>query len=209
MPLPLRDSDIRLAAYQRLLAPARRCADTLIVDELGLQHGAARIDIAVINGHIRGVEIKAEADNLMRLSRQVAAYGYVVDKATLIAAERHLESAVCQLPPWWGVISAARNRSGGITFRRLRPDRVNRDADPMAIVRLMWRSEAVDILRGMGVDEKTLRAPRDVLYSTLVSSVSRTRLAKIVRTTLKVRENWRDHALSSSYGDLFPPNAMS
>jgi hypothetical protein len=94
MPLPLRDSDIRLAAYQRLLAPARRCADTLIVDELGLQHGAARIDIAVINGHIRGVEIKAEADNLMRLSRQVAAYGYVVDKATLIAAERHLESAV-------------------------------------------------------------------------------------------------------------------
>ena len=35
----------------------------------------------MINGHIRGVEIKAEADTLDRLPRQVAAYGEVVDKA--------------------------------------------------------------------------------------------------------------------------------
>ena len=47
--------------------------------------GAARVDIAVINGHIRGVEIKAEADSLERLPRQVEAYGRVVDRATLIA----------------------------------------------------------------------------------------------------------------------------
>ena len=82
---PLRDSDVRKAAYARLLSHARTCPNTLVIDELGLDHGSCRIDIAVINGHIRGLEIKAEADTLDRLPHQVAAYGEVVDKASLRA----------------------------------------------------------------------------------------------------------------------------
>ena len=82
---PLRDSDVRKAAYRRLLTHARACPDTLVINELGLDHGSCRIDIAVINGHIRGVEIKAGTDTLKRLPRQVAAYGEVVDKALLLS----------------------------------------------------------------------------------------------------------------------------
>ena len=96
----LKDADLRTAALGRLLAHAASAPDTLVVNELGLAHGASRVDIAVINGHIRGVEIKAEADSLERLPRQVEAYGRVVDRATLIADERHLPAALSLLPDW-------------------------------------------------------------------------------------------------------------
>ena len=59
-----KDGDVRRAVYARMLGSAMRSADTLVIDELGLDHGSCRIDIAVINGHIRGLEIKAEADTL-------------------------------------------------------------------------------------------------------------------------------------------------
>jgi len=66
----------------RLLARAAGAPDTLIVNELGLADGASRVDIAVINGHICGGEIKAEADSLDRLPRQVEAYGRLVEDAS-------------------------------------------------------------------------------------------------------------------------------
>src|SRR5688572_26944823 len=94
----LKDIDLRVATHRRLLSRAWRCPNTLVIDELGLQHGASRIDIAVINGHIRGVELKAEADTLVRLPRQVSSYGLVVDQATLVAADRHLDGAMKLLP---------------------------------------------------------------------------------------------------------------
>jgi hypothetical protein len=71
--LPTRDCDVRQAAYGRLLSHARRCPQTLVINELGVAHGASRIDIAVINGHFRGLEIKSDADNLSRLPSEVSA----------------------------------------------------------------------------------------------------------------------------------------
>lgn len=205
----LKDVDVRRAAHQRLLGHARRCPDTLVVDELGLEHGASRVDIAVINGHIRGLEIKAEADSLERLPRQVLAYGKVVDRATLIAAERHVAAATELLPSWWGIVAVHRAANGAIQFRRLRPERANRDLDALTLVRLLWRTEVVEILRALGCDERTLKSPRAILYPTLVASVPKTRLRSIVRTTLKARERWRDRAPLSQYGGSSQPIAKS
>lgn len=205
---PLRDTDIRTAAKSRLLMHAQSCPDTRIVEELGLCHGAARVDIAVINGHIRGIEIKAEADTLNRLPRQVAAYGQVVDFATLIAAERHIDAAMAQLPDWWGIVEARKTRRGTVTFRRLRSEKLNRSLDPMTLARLLWRPEVVELLRQLGVDEPLLRSPRAVLYAELVATLPITRLRRAVRETLKNRENWRDRARPSSYDGSFQPNAM-
>lgn len=78
----------------------RACSYTIIVDELGLNHDACRVDIAVIRCHIRGVEIKADADVLDKLPGQVKPYDAVVDRATLIAARRHIEKALPLLPDW-------------------------------------------------------------------------------------------------------------
>jgi hypothetical protein len=159
----LKDIDVREAIHRQLLRHARACPDTLVIDELGLAHGACRVDIAVINGHIRGVEIKAEADDLSRLPRQIAAYGNVVDFATLVVADCHLAQAFDLLPQWWGVVSSKRSGTGAVSFSRHRPERYNRSVDPMTIARLLWRPEVVDLLRARGYGEVALRAPRGVI----------------------------------------------
>lgn len=189
--IQLRDGDVRQAAYGRLLSHARACPDTLVIDELGLDHGASRIDIAVINGHIRGLEIKAEADTLERLPRQVVAYGDVVDKASLIVAPRHLDAAMDIIPGWWGVVVADRGSRQGITFHRIRPERANRHVNPLVVARLLWRPEVQRILEGLGVAKRDLRAPREELYQRLVVELPARRLALEVRTTLKTRSIWR------------------
>jgi hypothetical protein len=175
-----------------LLTHAQQCANTLVLEELGLAHGASRVDIAVINGHIRGVEIKAEADSLERLPRQVQAYGLVVDRATLIASERHLHAAFELLPAWWGVIVARRAANGSIVFRRLRAERANRDTDAVSVARLLWRNEVYAALSEMGCESKLLREPRATLYEELARRMPKTQLAALVRTTLKSRTSWRD-----------------
>jgi hypothetical protein len=190
----MKDKDIRSAAHRQLLHHARACPDTLVLDELGVSHGACRLDIAVINGHIRGLEIKAEADSLVRLNRQVAAYGAVVDYATLIVSDRHLEAALPLLPEWWGVIVATAAATESIAFRRIRQERYNRDADPMTLAQLLWRSEAIDLLRDRGHNENCLRVNRVTLYTRLVEEMPRRELSAAVRHALKSRTGWRDRA---------------
>lgn len=192
MKKPLRDSDVRRAAYGRLLSHAQACPDTLVIDELGLDHGSSRIDIAVINGHIRGLEIKAEADSLERLPRQVVAYGEVVDKASLIVASRHMDAALTIIPDWWGVIVADRGSRQGVRFQRIRTERTNRHVNRMVLARLLWRPEAQRILAGLGVAASDLRAPREELYKRLVAELPPRQLSLAVRTALKTRSIWRD-----------------
>lgn len=194
---PLRDQDVRQAAYGRLLSYARACPDTLVIDELGLDHGACRVDIAVINGHIRGLEIKAEADTLERLPRQVVAYGEVVDKASLIVAPRHLKAASAIIPDWWGIVVVDRGVHSGLSFRRIRPERVNRSVEAKVLARLLWRPEAQAILRKLSVSERDLRAPREDLYQRIVQEMSLRQLGRTVRETLKSRSVWRGHPLPS------------
>nr|WP_299852645.1 sce7726 family protein [Sphingomonas bacterium] len=194
MGAPLKDRDVRSAAHRQLLRHARSCPDTLVLDELGVAHGACRMDIAVINGHIRGYEIKAEADTLDRLPRQVAAYGDIVDYATLIVDQRHLAAALPLLPCWWGILVATRSSTGDVRFRRIRAERYNWSADSMTLARLLWRPEAAALLRARGHDEKSLRANRATLYARLITEMPRRELSAAVRQTLKARTGWRDHA---------------
>jgi hypothetical protein len=188
----LRDAELRHAVRARLLRHAQRDADTLIIDELGLDHGACRIDIAVINGQIRGLEIKAEADTLVRLPKQVAAYGDVVQKATLVVATRHLNAALMIVPSWWGVVTADRGLHRGVVFRRVRREQVNRNTNPLMLARLLWRPEVVALLRERGHRASTLRQPREVLYERLAAELPNRLLARAVREALKRRAYWRD-----------------
>lgn len=146
----------------------------------------------MINGHIRGLEIKADADMLDRLPGQVAAYGAVVDRATLIASPRHIARALPLLPEWWGVMSAEQRPSGTIAFRIVRREYANPSVDPLILARLLWRPEAAAILRSLGIAEKYLRQPREDLYRMLIDTLPKRVLAQRVRLALKVREAWRD-----------------
>ena len=61
----MRDADVRLVLKHALVARYGE-TDTIIVEELGLCRGSVRADIAVINGLMKGFEIKSDRDTLQR-----------------------------------------------------------------------------------------------------------------------------------------------
>ena len=65
------DHQIRTALRRHLLQQHIDNHDTLILDELGVRHGTARIDIVVINGVMHGYEIKSDRDTLNRLPEKI------------------------------------------------------------------------------------------------------------------------------------------
>src|SRR5258705_11381859 len=101
----MRDQDIRSALHFDILKLPCHDEETLVIDELGLCEGDARIDIAVVNGTLSGYEIKSSADTLQRLPHQVAVYGRLFDQVTLVSSESHIEKAQGMIPPWWGIIA--------------------------------------------------------------------------------------------------------
>jgi hypothetical protein len=187
----MRDLDIRKALGSDVLKRHERNMDTLVLHELGLRHGAARVDIAVVNGILHGYEIKSDADTLERLPKQIDVYNRVLDKATLVVGRRHADRAIQQIPFWWGVKIASQGPRGGISFREERPCKFNPSVDPIAVAELLWRSEVLETLRELRIQEKHLRKPRSDLYRDLASMLSIDELREKTRNCLKRRENWR------------------
>lgn len=69
------------------------------VDELGINHGDVRADIAVVNGVFHGYEIKSDLDTLNRLPRQAEAYSEVFVKVRKKGNEV-IDCVVSALSPW-------------------------------------------------------------------------------------------------------------
>ncbi len=185
------DTQIRSSFHRKRLPKHHANPDTLVVDELGLRHGKYRADIAVINGHFIGYEIKSDQDSLGRLGRQLQAYSDVFDLVTIVAASKHVDTIKAQVPDWWGIIVSKCGNRGGIYFETIRSPQMNREVDLMALAQLLWKHEAAEILLELGVEQRILRQRREVLYKQLVASLTPTDLKYRVREYLKNRTNWR------------------
>ena len=57
----------------------------------------------VVNGSLKGFEIKSDRDTLKRLGRQSEIYSKVFDTITLVTSECHLTPALDLIPAWWGI----------------------------------------------------------------------------------------------------------
>lgn len=189
----MNDPAIRKAVHTRIVKHHHNNPNSLVVDELGILHGKARIDIAIINGVIHGYEIKSEEDNLKRLINQVKSYNAVFDKLTLVVAEKHSKEALSKIPEWWGVTIATKGVRGGIHFEHHKSATTNQNIDPLSVAKLLWKSEAIESLASIGYKGKDLLGNRNDLYCRLIDRLSLYELQAIVRNALKVRPNWRDH----------------
>lgn len=69
--MKLRDIHLRKMLLEELYDEHKNDSNTRIINELGIDFGASRIDVAVVNGIIHGFEIKSECDTLLRLPRQM------------------------------------------------------------------------------------------------------------------------------------------
>jgi hypothetical protein len=191
--LPTNDADIRIALKTKLEIHHVQDKKVRIIEELGIHHGAARIDIAVINGLMHGYEIKSDLDTLFRLPEQIEIYNAVFDKVTLVVGKSHLFHAINIIPDWWGVL-IAKNSNGEISFNRIRDEELNRDQDSISLARLLWRKEALGILEGVGAAKGLCSKSRDLIYEKLAAILDRQALSEKVREIIFFRTDWRPDA---------------
>ena len=184
----MRDAEVRQALRHRLEGE-HDSATTLVRGELGLCLGETRVDLAVINGSLVGYEIKSARDRLDRLSSQVSNYGRVLDYAILVCASRHLHRALPLLPLWWGVWEVS-ERDGSIEFIEVRRACKNPHPDPYAVAQLLWRDEALDLLKSRSLARGLQGATRWKLWQALVDSFDPCELAAAVRDQLRARLDW-------------------
>jgi hypothetical protein len=195
------DIEIRKALKENLAAAFLADPHTLILEELGLRHGATRVDMVVVNGCLHGFEIKSDRDSLRRLPRQVKMYSEILDYVTLVVGQRHADKATPTTPNWWGIQVADRDQDGKVRLQEVRQPSENPDQNKLAIAKLLWRDEAISFLEEVGAADGIRSKPRRVVYARLAEVVPIDALRFRVRHQLKSRTNWRSDEQRKLCGD--------
>lgn len=189
--MPLKDVDLRTALYAgEIRRHCLREPDSLVIDELGIFEGKYRMDVAVINRQLHGYEIKSAADNLNRLPAQQASYNMIFDRITLVADEKHVPEAFKILPAHWGLIAVSAI-AGKPLLQEIWPARQNPSVDPFALCQLLWRDEALTILKAKRLVSGLWSLPRKRLWQVLAREIEINELKLLIRQTLKERKGWR------------------
>jgi len=185
--------DHQLRALLKAHLGARLAADDLLVDEFSLAYGAARADLAFVNGHLEGYEIKAGRDTLERLPTQIDAYRKVFEYSWVVTTTGHLDGVRALVPKECGLLVAVADTQGH-RLREVRKARANgqRSADHLA--RLLWRDEVMTKLDELGLSSGLKRKPKIVLFALLAQALPISDLADYVRVCLKARKDWRADA---------------
>jgi hypothetical protein len=179
-----RDVDIRKALLANLEVKYSDSSHDLIVEEFGCK--TARADVAVINGFLHAYEIKSDSDSLDRLPSQIDAYQGVFEYVTLICGRRLLGRARTAIPKWWG-LQRAEFRDGGVLIHELRTAKPNPNQNPFAVARMLWKTEALAVLRRFGHRGVTSRCTADEVWNTVAAHVPITELTNEVRQAIKAR----------------------
>jgi len=187
----MNDLEIRKNFHRKKLQRHHANKNTLVIDELGLNHGKNRADIAVINGNLVGYEIKSNNDSLLRLKQQVQAYNSIFNKNYIIVGSRYQKIIHRYIPDWWGIIISEKSKRHAINFYLIRKAYKNKYIKPISIARLLWRSEAIEILEQNKAPSKLLKKPRESLYESIIEIYNINTLLKTTIGYLKKRNNWR------------------
>ena len=181
----IRDAEVR-PALRTYLEQESAYADTLLIEELGLCQGQARIDVATVSGVLHGYEIKSPRDRLTRLASQAATYGRVLDRVTLVVGPQHVEAALQLIPEWWGVL-LVRGNVEALTLKPLRPAGDNPDQDPRALVELLWRDEALQLLASHNAAAGVQSKPRPAVWDRVCEVLDVAEIRSAVRCRLRSR----------------------
>jgi hypothetical protein len=186
------DYDIRTALKERLILE-HTGTHMIIVDELPICWGDARIDIAVVNSSFHGFEIKSDKDTLERLPRQVELYNKIFDMLTLVCSSRLLTKAKDKIPEWWGIQIPVVDDTitAGVRFETERDPQKNWDVDLRSLVELTWKEEAISILNDRGLARGYRGRPRWDVWDRMIEKIDPDELKTAVRECIKERQGWR------------------
>ena len=186
----LDDRDIRSFLIDRIIRTNPSSA-TVLIEELDLCVGEARIDLAIVNGKSIGIEIKSDHDSLERLPKQIEVYSKIFDRVEIVSGSKLLNRVLSSVPNWWGVATVTKSRQGTLKYHRLRNCRKNYNKDPYSNAQLLWKSEMLDLLKKKSLDGKFKYKSKDILWKALVDYFSKTEVFNHVNLCLKCRREWR------------------
>ncbi|MCS4088888.1 sce7726 family protein [Rhizobium sp. BK176] len=183
------DPDIRIP-LARQLRPEH--GHGRILGEVGLWGNTVRVDLArLTNTSLDGYEIKSAGDTLVRLGNQAQIYGLVFNSMTLVAAARHIDKAAPYLPPWWG-LTEARDDDGTIILSTLRPPEENPSASAERIAGLLWKDEALDVLRSLGETNGLSRLRLGEAHAAIARNLTLPQVRTEVFRRVARRRDWLD-----------------
>ena len=183
---PLRDAEVRPALLKYLQRETSAYRSMVLIEELGLCQGEARIDVLTVSGVLHGYEIKSNRDRLTRLASQAATYNRVLDRVTLVVCPRHVEAALQLIPEWWGVLLASGSFEA-VSLTAIRPAAQNPDQDPRALVELLWRDEALELLASHDATAGVRSKPRRAVWDRVCEVLDVAEIRSAVRFRLKTR----------------------
>ena len=178
------EESLRTSLHRLLVSTHENEPDTVLIDELGICRGSARVDLAVVNGEFHGYEIKSDRDSLRRLNIQADLYSRVFDRVTLVCSDRHVSQALAIVPSWWGVLRIVPGTQDPI-FKRVRRGRKNPNRDIRALAELLWLEEAVVLLSKRRAIRGMRGRPRADLWDRVCELFKKDELAAAVRAHLK------------------------
>lgn len=184
MKTTFRDSDIRPALRRLVRDLEADSSDSVVIEELGLNKGAVRVDLAVVNGIIHAYEIKSDADSLRRLGRQAVHYGKCFDRVSLVLGPRHMELARKIVPSWWGLMRVTPGEDEP-SIRVVRKGRRNPAREARALVELLWREETLALLEQRGFAKGLRSKPREMLWDRAAEVLALEEICAAVRAHLK------------------------
>jgi hypothetical protein len=195
--LGLYDKDVRPS----LLAKIRsEHSGVVIFEELPLCR-RGRADIAAVNAFLWGYEIKSERDTLNRLPIQVPYYDSIFDFSNVVTTKKHYKYVRAIVPAAWGII-VYNKADDRVVFDVHRKPRKNGSVSLESLIKLLWKDEAIRVLRMCGIS-----VPHNALVSIVwdkMATLPKRKVALLIRETIKLREERATDLPQTSYGDSFP-----
>lgn len=177
------ETEIRAALLKQL---ARRAKTSSVQEELRIEQGSSRIDVAVIGKRLIGYEIKSDVDTFQRFSNQIHSYNRVFDEITLVCGPKHADAAQLVIPSWWGLMIAQRDAKGAVVLEKVRDAGTNGKQDPFSLASMLWKEEALELL-----DDKATpgskRASSNALWEQIALTFPLAAIKSFVKQTLVKR----------------------
>ena len=182
---PITEPELR-ARLRTWLAQQVSMTGGRVYEELGVDRGAARVDLAFVTHGLEAYEIKSDFDNFSRMHNQIHTYNRVFDRLWIVIGSSHVQAALSIVPRWWGILVGQRNSSLSVDFEELRPAGVNPSQDGASLASMLWRDESMRVMREHGMRPAS-RANRARLAEILADELDLSTLRKCVAQCLLQR----------------------
>lgn len=184
------DPQIREAFINQFLK--KRNSSSLIFEEVGILKGKSIVDIAIFNEKFfQAFEIKSGSDSSQRLQNQIESYAQVFDTITLITESNQALKIMTLVPKYWGIIIVDK-KYDKVIFEMLRMPKRNILIQKKALIDLLWKDEAVKILKDKGIKGMSSKRLKTVLKKVDLVFESINELRCAVYNQLKNRSSWKE-----------------